>query len=179
MMAEAHALVEHRAKGLAGVEGHTAVRVSGDAVLRYGGRTKHREITGLAFYLRFEDMEWRELRCSGYAPVGRCYHTADVFAGRMVVFGGLTCVGWDDAHFNNYNVMVSPDMLDPHALAEKGTARFRDVLRPLTQAADEPYCYHELDLLTSVWSSPATTGDLPEARSHHASAVHDAKLYVY
>eukprot|EP00754_Rhynchopus_humris_P049726 Rhum_TRINITY_DN8552_c0_g2::Rhum_TRINITY_DN8552_c0_g2_i1::g.28626::m.28626 len=179
MMAEAHALVEHRAKGLAGVEGHTAVRVSGDAVLRYGGRTKHREITGLAFYLRFEDMEWRELRCSGYAPVGRCYHTADVFAGRMVVFGGLTCVGWDDAHFNNYNVMVSPDMLDPHALAEKGTARFRDVLRPLTQAADEPYCYHELDLLTSVWSSPATTGDLPEARSHHASAVHDSKLYVY
>ena len=167
------------AKRMSGVEGHSTVR-AGDAVLRYGGRTSDREVSNAVYCMHMSSLEWRELRCKGYSPVGRCYHTADVYAGRMVVFGGLTAIGWDDVHFNNYNVFVSPDMLDPYDRSRPGKDRFRERVTPVTLAPDEPYCYHELDLLkTPQWTSPSTTGDHPEPRSHHTSAVNGNCLMIY
>ncbi|KAJ9473648.1 Ras guanine nucleotide exchange factor F [Diplonema papillatum] len=176
-MAEGSSVVR---EGVRAVEGHSVVRV-GSQLVMHAGRVGARGLTNATYVLSLGTLEWREARCRGYPPVPRSYHTASVYGGRMLVFGGMTSVGWDDVHFNNYNVFISPQLLDAAEQAKKGTDRFRmEGVTQITQAPLEPFCYHELDLVGELcWSTPATTGDVPQPRSHHSAAVSGGQLFVF
>ena len=163
--------------GLPGLEGHTIVRV-GEALVAYGGRTGDRSINSNVFTLI--NGTWKELRCGGYTPIGRTYHTANTYGGRMLVFGGMTAVGFVDVHFNTYNVFVSSTLLEGPDRAQFGESRLRKDLPQVTQSPNEPYCFHTLDLINSPsWETPKTTGDLPFPRSSHSSEIHNGCLLVY
>eukprot|EP01065_Artemidia_motanka_P019223 TRINITY_DN22799_c0_g1_i1.p1 TRINITY_DN22799_c0_g1~~TRINITY_DN22799_c0_g1_i1.p1 ORF type:complete len:928 (+),score=224.98 TRINITY_DN22799_c0_g1_i1:42-2786(+) len=169
------------ALGVPGLEGHSAVAV-GETVLVYGGRKGPAAISADAWLLHQRTLEWRQLLCRSSAPPARCYHTASLYGGRMLVFGGLLSVGVDDVHYNRYNVFVAADLLPPAARAAKGSARLRDpgALPQVVPATGETACYYELDLLgPATWSCPLTTGRVPEPRSHHTAAVSGDTLYIY
>eukprot|EP01062_Namystynia_karyoxenos_P043424 TRINITY_DN31816_c0_g2_i1.p1 TRINITY_DN31816_c0_g2~~TRINITY_DN31816_c0_g2_i1.p1 ORF type:complete len:966 (+),score=255.64 TRINITY_DN31816_c0_g2_i1:81-2900(+) len=170
-----------RAASLPGLEGHSATLV-GDALVVYGGRSGPAELSAAVYALHLKTLEWREVRCRGYAPQARCYHTACLYGGRLLVFGGVLSLGVTDAHYNSYNVFVAGDLLPAEVRAQKGEARLLQPaqLPQLAQPVLEPFCYHELDLLgPAEWSAPLTSGDLPEPRSHHSAGIASDHLFVH
>eukprot|EP00759_Apiculatamorpha_spiralis_P009892 PhF_6_TR16982/c0_g1_i2/m.25677 len=166
------------------LEGHTAVPVGQSSIVVFGGKVGPGLLNPCTYTLDLRSMAWRVLLCRGdVVPAPRAYHSATMYAGRMIVFGGLLALGVNDIHYNTYNVYVCSDSLDAATLSMQGKNRLKHPkdVRALTQQKMEVACYYELDLLSeeATWRMPSSTGAIPQPRSNHAAAVYQSTYLIY
>ena len=164
-----------------GLEGHSAVLVS-DYMLVYGGKVSARKLNPFVFALNLTTLRWQRLACAGSVPPPRAFHSAAMFNWKMLVFGGLLCIGLDDIHYNTYNVFSCADALDESTLLVKGQDRLKDpkALRRVTQQKLEANALYALDLQNEpTWSSVVTGGCIPPTRAHHACTIYRTTMYVF
>lgn len=173
--------MDHYCDRVPGLCGHTATLVS-NMMIVIGGKRAAYSLNQDIFALDLESKVWTKLLCAGESPRSRAYHTSTLYGWKLFVFGGLTGVGLDDIHYNNYNVFVHPDCLDHAAAKCRGKERLREPLklRRVTQQRLEGQYLHCLHLEDAPsWTTITTYGAVPPNRSSHSASIYRDNLYIY
>ena len=115
--------------------------------------------------LSLPTLQWSEHVCRGQLPAPRVAHTANVFAGFLIITGGEHLRGHPAEKASGSEIVVN--------CGGNQSSTTASVIVPKARVGwkEAALQYYELDLETLEWSAVKTTGDVPVDRSHHTANV--------
>ncbi|KAJ3129638.1 hypothetical protein HK098_000789 [Nowakowskiella sp. JEL0407] len=138
------------------------------------------------FQLRVEgdEVTWYKVETSGVPPKPRGYHTSNLVADCLVVYGG------SDGHecFADIHTL---DMLTMHWMTIEPSVPIPRLSHTATQIGSYLFIFgghdgtsysngiHLLNLVTMTWEQRKIYGTAPSGRGYHAAVLSDSRLYVY
>ncbi|GMR60158.1 hypothetical protein PMAYCL1PPCAC_30353, partial [Pristionchus mayeri] len=176
--------------------GHTVVAYGGKAYL-WGGRNDESGACDLLHEFNPVDNVWRSLATKGRIPPARDGHSAVVYNGQMIVFGGFEeqdqrfsqetfIFDFESATWSEMATMGDrPAWRDFHTAVVIGDDMFVfggrcDIMGQYHSTRD---VYDEkmraLNLKTQKWRVVETKGEIPSGRRSHSAFQYDGKMYVF
>ncbi|ORC89079.1 uncharacterized protein TM35_000142900 [Trypanosoma theileri] len=168
-----------------GLEGHTAT-LYGEWIVVIGGKTSAFDLNGSVFTLNITTGEWKKLHCDGEPPPPRVYHSACLHGTRILIFGGITSVGFHNSHCNTCRTYTATQLekdckqQQQQQQQQQVEEEQRGIVLPHLNVS--PGVVHALDFSTIPprWDHYIhTTGTPPTHQpAHHAVAAHTTAMYV-